>query len=83
MARLALDDYPDRYALVNELHARPFPELTAPCSAVHLALMPPGDAADRDREPTGRTWWRCSTATGRRIRRRTRATIRGRWGGGS
>ena len=25
MAQLALDDYPDRYALVNELHARPFP----------------------------------------------------------
>jgi uncharacterized membrane-anchored protein len=50
MARLALEDYPDRYALVNELHARPFPELTAPCAAVHLALMPEGDAADRDRE---------------------------------
>jgi len=50
MARLALDDYPERYALVNELHARPFPELTAPCSAVHIALMPEGDAADRERD---------------------------------
>ena len=50
MAQLALDDYPDRYALVNELHARPFPELTAPCRALHLAIKQPGDAADRDRE---------------------------------
>ena len=55
MAQLALDDHPDRYALVNELHARPFPELTAPCRAVHLAIKQPGDAADRDRRPTGRT----------------------------
>jgi uncharacterized membrane-anchored protein len=50
MAQLALDDYPDRFALVNELHARPFPELTAPCRALHLAIMPLGNAADRDRE---------------------------------
>jgi uncharacterized membrane-anchored protein len=49
MAQLALDDYPDRYALVNELHARPFPELTAPCRALHLAIMQPENAADRDR----------------------------------
>ena len=50
MAQLALDDYPDRYALTNELHARPFPELTAPCRALHLAIKPEGDAAGRDRE---------------------------------
>ena len=43
MAQLALGDYPDRYALVNELHARPFPELTAPCRALHLAIMPAGE----------------------------------------
>ncbi len=49
MVQLALDDYPDRFALVNELHARPFPELTAPCQAAHIAIMPPGNAADRDR----------------------------------
>jgi len=47
---LVLDDYPDRYALTNELHARPFPELTAPCRALHLAIKQEGDAADRDRE---------------------------------
>ena len=47
---LALDDYPDRYALTNELHARPFPELTAPCRALHLAIKQEGDAAGRDRE---------------------------------
>ena len=50
MALLALDDYPGRYALTNELHARPFPELTAPCRALHLAIKPEGDAAARDRE---------------------------------
>ena len=50
MAQLALDDYPDRYALANELHARPFPELTAPCRALHLAIKHEGDAAERDRE---------------------------------
>ncbi|MFO1141417.1 MAG: DUF3422 domain-containing protein [Amaricoccus sp.] len=50
MAQLALDDHPQRFALVNELHARPFPELTAPCAAVHLAIKQPENAADRDRE---------------------------------
>jgi uncharacterized membrane-anchored protein len=50
MAQLALDDYPDRFALANELHARPFPELTAPCRALHLAVKQVGDAAGRDRE---------------------------------
>ena len=43
MAQLALDDYPDRYALANELHARPFPELTAPCRALHLAIKQEGE----------------------------------------
>ena len=50
MAQLALDDYPDRYRLANELHARPSPELAAPCRAVFLALKQPEPAADRDRE---------------------------------
>ena len=50
MPHIALDDHPERYALVNELHARPFPELTAPCAAVHIAYKQPGNAADRDRE---------------------------------
>ena len=48
--QLALDDYPDRYALSNELHSRPFPELTAPCRALHLAIKEPVNAADRDRD---------------------------------
>ena len=50
MAQLALDDYPGRYGLVNELHARPFPELAAPCRAAYLAIKQPENAADRDRE---------------------------------
>ena len=49
MAQLALEDYPDRYKLVNELHARPFPELSAPCRAVYLAIKEPQNAAERDR----------------------------------
>lgn len=49
MAQLALDDHPDRYALANELHARPFPELRAPCRAAHLAIKQPSRAAERDR----------------------------------
>jgi uncharacterized membrane-anchored protein len=33
-----LSDHPQRYDLANELHARPFPSLTAPCHAVYLAV---------------------------------------------
>ncbi|MGB0410053.1 MAG: DUF3422 family protein [Pikeienuella sp.] len=39
---------PERVALSNELHSRPFPELTAPCRAIFLALRPAG-AHVRDR----------------------------------
>ena len=42
-------DYPGRYALSNELHARPFPELTAPCRAAYVAIKQPEKAAERDR----------------------------------
>jgi uncharacterized membrane-anchored protein len=45
-----LQDHPQRYKLANELHARPFPALTAPCEAVFLAVKQPSDAANRDRE---------------------------------
>ncbi|MFD1914334.1 DUF3422 family protein [Halodurantibacterium flavum] len=44
-----IDDHPLRYALANELHARPFPALRAPCEAVFLAVKEPQDAAGRDR----------------------------------
>ena len=40
-----MSDHPLRYALVNELHARPFPVVQAPATAVFLALMPPEGAA--------------------------------------
>jgi uncharacterized membrane-anchored protein len=43
------DDHPQRYALVNELHARPFPALEVPCQALYLAVKEPLDAANRDR----------------------------------
>ncbi|WP_424966699.1 MULTISPECIES: DUF3422 family protein [unclassified Dinoroseobacter] len=45
----AIQDHPLRYALANELHARPFPELSAPCHAVFLAIKQPKEAAARDR----------------------------------
>ncbi len=42
-------DHPLRYTLNNELHARPFPELSAPCRAAYLAIKQPSGAAKRDR----------------------------------
>ena len=45
-----MEDHPLRYALANELHARPFPSLDAPCGAIYLAIKRPEEAADRDRE---------------------------------
>lgn len=43
-------DHPLRYQLVNELHARPFPTLEAPATAVFLAFHQGEEAASRDRE---------------------------------
>lgn len=45
-----IQDHPLRYKLANELHARPFPALGAPCRAIHLAIKQPVDAASRDRQ---------------------------------
>ncbi|MEM1431355.1 MAG: DUF3422 domain-containing protein [Pseudomonadota bacterium] len=45
-----LADHPLRYDLANELHARPFPSLDAPCRVVYLAIKREKDAANRDRE---------------------------------
>lgn len=42
-------DHPLRYALANELHARPFPTVAAPAQAAYLAMKPAQDAAGRDR----------------------------------
>lgn len=44
-----IDDHPLRYALVNELHARPFPALDLPCHAAYVAVKEPQDAHNRDR----------------------------------
>ena len=44
-----ISDHPLRYALVNELHARPFPALTAPCMAAYVAIKEPQEAQNRDR----------------------------------
>lgn len=45
-----IEDHPLRYELANELHARPFPSLSAPCGAAFLAIKQPVDASARDRE---------------------------------
>ena len=44
-----IQDHPLRYALANELHARPFPTLEAPCRAAYLAIKPAQNAAGRNR----------------------------------
>ena len=46
---IPLADHSLRYALVNELHARPFPALQAPSTAVYLAVKQPLAAQNRDR----------------------------------
>jgi len=42
-------DHPLRYAIANELHARPFPSISAPSSAAYLATKMAENAAGRDR----------------------------------
>ncbi|MDE3122974.1 MAG: DUF3422 domain-containing protein [Paracoccaceae bacterium] len=45
-----IEDHPLRYAITNELHARPFPSIEAPCHCVYVALKEPRNAASRDRD---------------------------------
>jgi uncharacterized membrane-anchored protein len=42
-------DHPQRYALVNELHARPYPKMGVPSHVVYAAFKEPAEAANRDR----------------------------------
>lgn len=44
-----IEDHPLRYTLVNELHARPFPALEVPSTAVYVAIKEPMEAANRNR----------------------------------
>ncbi|PIL13708.1 hypothetical protein P775_27480 [Puniceibacterium antarcticum] len=44
-----IQDHPLRFQLANELHARPFPALKAPCRAVFLAIKKSHQAASRDK----------------------------------
>lgn len=46
----SLEDHPNRYALANELHARPSPALQTPGVAVYLAVKRPENAVSRDRD---------------------------------
>ncbi|MCL6284017.1 DUF3422 domain-containing protein [Ruegeria sp. 2012CJ41-6] len=45
-----IHDHPLRYAIANELHARPFPVATAPGTAVYLAIKHPDGANNAVRE---------------------------------
>lgn len=45
-----IEDHPLRYALANELHARPFPSLKGLGQALFVAFKQPKDAAQRDRD---------------------------------
>lgn len=45
-----LKDYPLRYELANELHARPFPSVGVGSEAAYIAIKRPDDAANRDRD---------------------------------
>lgn len=45
MPRILPPDHPQRYPMTLELHARPFPTLTAPVQAIHLAFKPDDDHA--------------------------------------
>lgn len=47
---MPIPDHPLRYATVNELHARPFPSLEVPSTAVYVAIKEPVQAQNRDRE---------------------------------
>ncbi len=42
-------DHPLRFTLANELHARPFPAMTAPSHVLYLAVKQPENAVGRDR----------------------------------
>ncbi|MDP5215591.1 DUF3422 domain-containing protein [Ruegeria sp. 2205SS24-7] len=45
-----IQDHPLRYAIANELHARPFPVATAPGTAVYLAIKHPDGSNGAARE---------------------------------
>jgi len=56
--------HPQRVALHNEVHARPYEQLTAPLMLSHLALLTPrGDASLK--ETPGRPGFLCSPSGGR------------------
>ena len=43
-------EHPHRRALIDELHARPFADIAAPCDVVFLACKHPENAVGRDRD---------------------------------
>jgi uncharacterized membrane-anchored protein len=45
-----IEDHPLRYALANELHARPFPVANSPCTVAFLAIKKSEVAVGRDRQ---------------------------------
>ncbi|MDE2915089.1 MAG: DUF3422 domain-containing protein [Paracoccaceae bacterium] len=43
-----IEDHPQRYRLANELHARPFPAMSVPCTVTYIAIETARNAADRN-----------------------------------
>lgn len=46
----SIEDHPQRYSMANELHARPYPVVSAPARAAYIAIKPAKDAAGRNRD---------------------------------
>ena len=44
-----IEDHPLRYKLANELHARPFPSMSTPCTVAYIAIKQAKEAVSRDR----------------------------------
>ena len=59
-----MQEHPHRRALIDELHARPFADIAAPCDVVFLACKHPENAVGRDRARSVRclltAWWQGS-----------------------
>ncbi|MEM6897745.1 MAG: DUF3422 domain-containing protein [Pseudomonadota bacterium] len=45
-----MQDHPLRYSLANEIHARPFPALSAPATGAFIAIKQAENASSRDRD---------------------------------
>ena len=76
-----IEDHPLRYKLANELHARPFPSMRAPCAVAYVAFKQAEMAANRDRAQDIAHLQKLLDRTQRRIRNRAPRIITDRLAG--